>query len=143
LISPVREGQLSEHDPVIGQSTGEEPPVESALAAEPSLVDDVKALLDDGKTYLEAELQFQKSRAAFAVDRGKSGAVYGVGAAAVVQIGLIAGVVGLIFALAPLVTAWGATAVVVGVLLIVAAALGLTARRRFARLTAVIRETGQ
>jgi hypothetical protein len=54
LTSPVREGQLSEHDPVIGQSAGEKSPVDPALVPDPSLVEDVKALLDDGKTYLEA-----------------------------------------------------------------------------------------
>jgi hypothetical protein len=142
LILPVREGQLSEHDPVIGQSTGETP-VDSAVNVEPSLVDDVKALVDDGKTYLEAELQFQKSRAAFALDRGKSGAIYGVAAAAVLHLALIALVVGLIFALTPLLTAWGATAVVVAVLLIAGALLGLAATRRFARLRSAMREDGQ
>jgi len=134
---------LSEHDPAIGRPIGEESPVGAAAPVEPSLADDVKALVEDGKTYLEAELQFQKSRAAFALDRGKSGAVYGLGAAAVLHLALIALVVGAIFALTPLITAWGATAVVVGVLLIAAILLGLAAKRRFARLTSAIRETGQ
>lgn len=117
--------------------------MDSPAVAEPSLVDDVKALVEDGATYLEAELQFQKSRAMFVVDRGKSGAIYGVAAAAVVHLALIGLVVGAIFALTPLITAWGATAVVVGALLIAAAILGLAAKRRFARLTSVIRETGR
>ena len=134
---------MSEHDPVIGQSTGDAPPVDSSGDAQPSLVDDVKALLDDGKTYLEAELQFQKSRAAFAVDRGKSGAIYGIAAAAVVHLALIALVVGAIFALSPLITAWGATALVVGALLIAGALLGLAARKRFASLSSAMRESGQ
>jgi Flp pilus assembly protein TadB len=118
-------------------------PVDAAEMAEPSLVDDVKALIDDGKTYLEAELQFQKSRAAFAVDRGKSGAIYGIAAAAVLHLALIALVVGLVFALAPVLTAWGATAVVVGILVIVAVVLGLAAKRRFTRLSTALREDGQ
>ncbi len=134
---------MSEHDPVIGQSAGGNSPVDPALVPEPSLVEDVKALLDDGKTYLEAELQYQKSRAAYAVDRGKSGAIYGVAAAAVLHLALIGLVVGLILALSPLITAWGATAVVVGVLVAVAAVLGLAAKRRFTKLTTVIRETSQ
>jgi Flp pilus assembly protein TadB len=143
LNSPGQEGQLSEHDPAIGQSTGEAAPVDSPAVTQPTLVDDVKALVEDGKTYLEAELQFQKSRAALAVDRGRSGAIYGVAAAAVLHLALIALVVGAIFALAPLITAWGATAVVVGLLLIAAVLLGLAAKRRFARLTSAIREAGQ
>lgn len=134
---------MSEHDPVIGQSTGEPSPVDPTVAVEPSLIDDVKALVDDGKTYLEAELQFQKSRATFAVDRGKSGAVYGVAAAAVLHLALVALVVGAIFALTPLITAWGATAVVVGVLLVAGLLLGLAAKRRFARLGNVMRESAQ
>jgi Flp pilus assembly protein TadB len=133
---------LSEHDPVIGQSTGDASP-DPSVVAEPSLIDDVKALVDDGKTYLEAELEFQKSRAAFAVDRGKSGAVYGVAAAAVLHLALVALVVGAIFALTPLISAWGATAVVVGVLLVAGVLLALAAKRRFTRLSKVMRESGQ
>jgi Flp pilus assembly protein TadB len=117
--------------------------VDPTVAVEPSLIDDVKALVDDGKTYLEAELQFQKSRATFAVDRGKSGAVYGLAAAAVLHLALVALVVGAIFALTPLITAWGATAVVVGVLLVAGLLLGLAAKRRFARLGNVMRESAQ
>ena len=107
------------------------------MPSEPSLADDVRALIDDGKTYLEAELQFQKSRAALVVGRGKSGAILGVAAAAIAHLALIALVVGLLFALAPVIGPWGATGIVVGVLLIVAAVLAVMARRRFARLSAV------
>lgn len=131
---------MSEHDPLIGEPTGESSPVDASEVAEPSLVDDVKALVDDGKTYLEAELQYQKSRVAFVADRGKSGAIYGVAAAAVVHLALIGLVVGLILALAPLITAWGATALVVTLLLIVGALLALAAKRRFARLATALRE---
>jgi Flp pilus assembly protein TadB len=134
---------LSEHDPVIGQSTGATPPVDSPVSSEPSLVDDVKALVDDGKTYLQAELQFQKSRAAFVADRGKSGAIYGIAAAAVLHLAMIALVVGLVLALAPLITAWGATAVVVAALLVIGVVLGLAAKRRFSRLSSAMREDGQ
>ena len=38
-----------------------------------SLTDDIVALLDDGKTYVESELQYQKTRAAFASPRGERG----------------------------------------------------------------------
>jgi hypothetical protein len=134
---------LSEHDPVIRQSTGESSPVDPVEAAEPSLVDVVKAHDEHGKTYVEAEQQYQKSRAAFVADRARSGAIYGVAAAAILHLALIALVVGLILGLAPLITAWGATAVVVAVLLIVGALLGLAATRRFARLRSAMREDGQ
>jgi Flp pilus assembly protein TadB len=127
---------LSEHDPGFEQPAGEESPAGAPVPVEPSLTDDVKALLEDGRTYLEAELQFQKSRVALAADRGKSGAIYGLVAAAIAHLALIALVVGVLFALAPLIGAWGATALVVGVLLIAAAVLGLAAKRRFARVAA-------
>ena len=128
---------MSEHDPGFEQPAGEESPAGAPLPSEPSLADDVRALVDDGKTYLEAELQFQKSRAALAVGRGKSGAIYGVAAAAIAHLALIALVVGLLFSLAPVIGPWGATGIVVGVLLILSAVLALMARSRFARLSAV------
>jgi hypothetical protein len=120
---------LSEHDPEFDSTAGEGMP-----AVEPghSLSDDVRALIDDGKTYFEAELQFQKSRAAFIADRGRSGAIYGVAALLLVHLALVSLAIGLIFALTPLITAWGATAVVVGALLALGVILGLAAKKRFA-----------
>jgi hypothetical protein len=85
-----------------------------------TLVDDIEALIHDGRTYVDAELSYQKTRAAFISDRVKKTLAY-AGVAAV--LGLLAGIgltVGLIIALTPLITAWGATAVVVGLLLIAA-----------------------
>jgi Flp pilus assembly protein TadB len=133
---------VSEHDPGFEQPAGEDSLVGAPLSEEPTLIDDVRALLEDGKTYVEAEVQFQKSRAAFALDRGKSGAVYGVAALALVHLALIALVVGLVIALVPLVGAWAATAVVVGVLLAAAIMLALAARKRFARLSTAFGDSG-
>lgn len=132
---------MSEHDPGFEQPTGEESPVGAPAPVEPSLTDDVRALIDDGKTYLEAELQFQKSRAAFALDRGKSGAAFGLAAIALIHLALIGLVVGTVIALTPAIGAWGATALVVAILIIAAVILGLAAKRRFARLAAAFRET--
>ncbi|WP_241233557.1 phage holin family protein [Altericroceibacterium xinjiangense] len=97
---------------------------------ERSLVEDVSALFEDGKTYAQAELNFQKTRATFAMDRGKKVAMYGAVAGTLAFVALIALAVGLIIALTPLISAWGATAVVVGVLLIGAAILGMMAYSR-------------
>jgi hypothetical protein len=99
----------------------EEPPVESDdadVAELRSLRDDVEALIEDGKTYLETELVYQKTRAAFVADRAKGAVVYGAIAAALAVLALVGLTVGLIIALAPLLTAWGSSAVVVGALLI-------------------------
>ncbi|MEO7551752.1 MAG: phage holin family protein [Croceibacterium sp.] len=77
-------------------------------------------MIDDGKTYLEAELAFQKSRAALVADGAKSAAVLGALAAVCAVLALVALAIGLLLALTPLITAWGATAVVVGGLLLAA-----------------------
>ena len=123
---------MSEHDPDFDSTAGEDAPAE---APGHSLTDDVRALIDDGKTYFEAELQFQKSRAAFVADRGRSGAIYGVAGLLLVHLALVALAIGLIIALTPLITAWGATAVVVGALLAAGVVLGLAAKKRFAGLS--------
>ena len=132
---------MSEHDPDFKQSASDESP--AALSDTPSLGDDVAALIDDGKTYFEAELQFQKSRATFVLDRSRSGAIYGVAAVIVMHLALIAFVVGAVIALAPVIGPWGATLLVVGVLLVAGALLGLSARRRFKQLSTAFTETGK
>lgn len=86
--------------------------------AGPSLVDDVAALVSDGRNFVQAEVEFQKTRLAFAANRSKSALLYGLAALAFVHLALIALVVGLVIALAPHVTAWGATAIVTGLLLL-------------------------
>lgn len=85
-----------------------------------SLLEDAEALFTDGKTYLQAELAFQKSRAAYAAECTKKGVAFGVIGAVVAFLALIGLTVGLILGLSPLITPWGATAVVVGVWLLVA-----------------------
>ena len=99
----------------------EDPPIkadDAAIAELRSLRDDVEALIEDGKTYLETELVFQKTRAAFVADRAKGAVMYGAIAAFLAVLALIGLAVGLIIALAPLLTAWGSSAVVVGALLV-------------------------
>jgi hypothetical protein len=100
--------------------------------AEPrSLIDDVHALIDDGKTYLEAELGFQKTRAAFVADRAKSTMVFGAVAALLAFLALVGLTVGSIIALTPLLTAWGASALVVLLLLAAAALAARGAARKW------------
>lgn len=99
-----------------------------------SLTEELAALIDDGRTYAEAELAFQKTRAKFA---GKSvGAAAGFLVVAIVtlHIAVLALAVGMLIALQPLVTIWGAIAIVVGALLVATALLVLAAKRRADRL---------
>ncbi|GGD92380.1 hypothetical protein GCM10011515_10130 [Tsuneonella deserti] len=119
---------------------GERSPAGGSAHGDGSVVDDIQTLLDDGKTYLQAELQFQKSRASFAVARGRSGAVYGVAALMAAHLALIALVVGLVFALSSLIGPWGATAIVFGVLIVAGIVLALAARRRLAAVSSAFRE---
>lgn len=101
-----------------------------AAAEERSLIDDVEVLIEDGKTYLEAELNFQKTRAAFVGDRMKRIAGLGLVGFVFAWMALTALTVGLVLALTPLLTAWGATAVVVFLwLLIAAVAMSVAAAR--------------
>lgn len=117
-----------------GREEDLEPPEKEQSVSDGSLSEDIVALIDDGKTYVEAEIVFQKTRLAFAADRGKSGLLYGLFAFAVLHLALVALVVGAIFALTPLITALGATALVVGVLLLVGLILGVKAKNHFSRL---------
>lgn len=97
--------------------------------ASPTLAEDIAALASDGKTYVEAEIAFQKSRAAYSASHGKSAALLGLFALGFVHLALIGLVVGALFSLAPLVTPWGATAIVVGALLLGAVILLMLMRR--------------
>ena len=93
-------------------------PDEEPGAAGPSLTDDLLALFEDGKTYAEAEVAYQKSRAGFAANRLKGAIAFGLGAFGVLHLALIALTVGLVIALVPLVGPWAATAIVTAALVI-------------------------
>ena len=79
----------------------------------------LEALLRQGEAVLTAELAYQKARVGFGWSRGKRVAVYLALAAAFGGLTLVAVVVGLLIALARLLTPWGALAVVgLGLLLL-------------------------
>lgn len=99
-------------------SLGDDP--SEARASSPSLSDEIAAFIEDGKTYAEAEIAYQKARLAFTADRGKSAALFGIFALGFVHLALIALVVGAVIVLTPYVTALGATLIVAGVLLLLA-----------------------
>mgnify|MGYP000129702271 CR=1 FL=1 len=109
-------------------------------APDRSLVDDIGALLEDGQTYVEAELAYQKTRARLIASRGRRGTVLGLVAFAFLNSALIALIVGLVLTLAPILTPLGATAVVVGLLLVGAVFFGLQARKRFRAMSKVFTE---
>lgn len=121
----------------------EAPPLiaESASdAAARSLVDDAKQLVTDGRTLLEAELAYQKARAAVAGEAARSVAAWGALALALVFFALMALVVGVLLGIAQLLGYWAATGIVVLALLLIAAFAGSRAAQRWKRASAQIAE---
>lgn len=99
-----------------------------------SLLDDVEALIEDGKTYAEAELEYQKSRAAYAFKRAGRAAIFGAFAAVMVVLALLSVVIGALISLIPVLGPWGATGAVVCVLMLSAAILWALARAQLSDL---------
>jgi hypothetical protein len=111
-------------------------------AEERSLLDDVELLIDDGKTYLEAELAYQKTRALFVAANARSVFAFGALAAAFAVLALFGLTVGAIIALAPLLTPWGASALVVGLLILGALGAAAAAKRRWQALVETLDLSG-
>lgn len=104
-------------------------------AAERSLVEDLRQLAADGRTLLEAELAYQKSRAAVAGQGAKSLAAWGGLALVLVLFALMALTFGLVLALASVIGPWWATLVSVLLLLAAAGLSGWIAARRWQRVS--------
>lgn len=129
----------SENDPMTGSATGEaaKPHPPSNPASDESLVEELAALIDDGRTYAQAEIAFQKTRAKIA------GRAVGIAAASLIvaiillHIAFLALAVGMVMALEPLVTIWGAIAIVVGALILLVAVLVMIAVRNGKLVSAV------
>lgn len=112
-----------ERPPLVTPSTGD--------AADRSLVDDLRHLIDDSKTLVEAELAYQKSRAAVA-GVGIKGVVASIAlAVALIVFALVALTVGLVIGLTPWLGALGATAAVTLGLLGGAAVCGWVGKARW------------
>jgi hypothetical protein len=107
-------------------------------AENPTLAEDLKQLAQEARVLAQAELAFQKSRAAYAGAEAKGIALLGVAAAVFVFFAVMALVVGAVIALGPILTAWGAMAAVTLALLLTAAACALTARTKLKRMLQAI-----
>ncbi len=124
---------------------GDFPDDDLAEAAEPgpSLGDDLRQLIDDGRALAQAEVAWQKARAAYAASSAGGIALLGALGLALALFALLALTVGLLLALTPVLSAWGATAAVAGGLLLAAmlcAAAAALQARRVSRLIADRRE---
>ncbi|MGH6786976.1 MAG: phage holin family protein [Novosphingobium sp.] len=113
----------------------------AANAAERSLVDDLRLLAEDGKTLLEAEFAYQKSRAVVAGDAAKSVAGWGALSLALVFFALMALVMGVLLGLAAILGAWAATVIVVVAVLFAALLSAMLARARWRRTTRLLGDT--
>lgn len=95
----------------------------------PGLVEDLRQLAADGRTLLEAELAYQKSRAALAGQAAKGVAGWGALALALVFFALMALVMGLLLALGAAIGEWWALLAVVAGLVLAAGLSGWLASR--------------
>ena len=120
---PLRSSDEKAGNPVAEPTTGPDAPADNDGNSFDDLRDDLAALVDDARTYAEAEIAFQKTRAGLAGRTAGRALVLLVLALVLFHIALIALAVGAVIALAPLVTIWGAIAIVVGVMLVAVAAL--------------------
>jgi antibiotic biosynthesis monooxygenase (ABM) superfamily enzyme len=116
----------------------ENPPLIEEDAAERSLVADVRQLVEDGRTLVEAEIAYHKSRAIVAGQAAKSVAGWLALGLALVFFALMALVLGSILVLEPRLGAIGATVAVVLGLLLMGALSGWVAVRRWQRAAALI-----
>jgi len=109
-----------------GAPEADDAPGADSLSA---LREEIAVLIEDARTYAEAEVAFQKTRAAIAGKTAGRALVLLVLALVLLHIALIALAVGAVIALTPLVSVWGAIAIVVGAMLAGVAGLVLAARR--------------
>lgn len=105
-----------------------------------SLFDDVGALVGDGKTYLQAELQYQKARARYAGKHSASAAGFGIAAILCVFFALIGLTVGGVLLLIPRIGPIAATGLVVAVWMIFASVCGFIAGGHAARVSRVLKD---
>lgn len=105
-----------------------------------SLKNDLSALYHDSRTYLQAELAFQKSRAKFIGSEAGSIGIYGAAALAFVHLALIALAVGAVLALETLVGPLAATLIVAVVLLVLAGICAYLLRSKIKEMQAALAE---
>lgn len=115
----------------------------SSPVFEETLFEEAAALIDDGRNYAQAEIAFQKTRAKLAGRSVGIALLCVILALILLNIAFLALAVGLVIALEPLVTIWGAIAIVVGVLLLCVGILGFIALRNGQKLGTLFGEADE
>lgn len=107
-------------------------------AERPTLAADLRQLADQARTLAQAELAFQKSRAAYAGAEIRGIAMLLAVALVLLFFAAMAMVVGTVIALGPLLGLWGAAAAVTLGLVSLAGLSALLARGRMKRMVAIV-----
>ncbi|PZQ54997.1 MAG: phage holin family protein [Novosphingobium pentaromativorans] len=107
-----------------------------------SLVEDVRLLIGEARTFAQAEVAYQKTRAAYVGAQTKAIAVLGLGAVVLVIFAVMALVLGAVIAVGTLIGPWLAMIVVPLAILIVAAIMGISARNRSKKMLALVLDKG-
>ena len=118
-------------DPLPHQSPGSDPSGDSLFGS-------IGELIEDGQTLLEAELDYQRKRVSYGLARSKGIVGLILLGLALLFFALMALTVGLLLALAPLLTAWGALGAVFGGIVFAATLSFLGALFKFRKAKAVI-----
>jgi len=92
-----------------------------------SIIEELGGLIEDAGLYATAELAFQKNRAKLAGKNVAIAALAIVLALILLHLSLIALAVGMVMALEPIFTIWGAIGIVVGIMLLATIALVMIA----------------
>jgi hypothetical protein len=103
-----------------------------------SLFGSISELIEDGQTLLEAELDYQRKRLNYGLARSKGIVGLVLLGLALLFFALMALIVGLLLALTPLLTAWGALGAVFGGIIVAAVVSFLVAAMKFRKAKAVI-----
>lgn len=122
---------MSEQPPPLVSDESDDP-------AERSLGDDLRQLADDGRTLLEAEFAYQKSRAIAAGSGIASLIGWAALGAVLVLLAVIAALFGVVLELSNLVGAAGATLIVVVSMLVVATICALVVQRKWRRIDRIV-----
>jgi uncharacterized protein YacL len=105
-------------------------PLPDAEAPRPGLGEQLRALYEDGRELVDAEISFQKARMSAAGRQVRAMALLAFVGLVLISCALIALVVGTMIALIPLIGPWGAMlATVLGTLLLAVLSFWLAARR--------------
>jgi len=117
-------GAMADTDDETGSATTVSDDI-SADSAGPTLTGEMRLLAANAKAMAQAEIAYQRSRAAYAGSKVRIIAILSVSAACLIFFAVMAAVVGTVIALAPLLGGWAAMIAVSGSLLAIVAVLGI------------------